>query len=229
MADAVPTRDGRALMKFNTKSLLCLTDWLRKTNVKRIANNLFCLATSNSPRREPMSRPSQNVNVIFSRHCTKMALIAVAIACFTVAPLLAQVTSGTIFGTVKDSSGAYIKGATVTIADPSNGLTRTVTTSDSGEFSAPGLYPGTYTITVEAKGFKKLEKTGIVLNAADKLNAGDFGLVVGTTSDEVSVTADVGQVQLQSDSGERSDLITSKQLNDVAMNGRNVLDYLKLV
>jgi hypothetical protein len=176
-----------------------------------------------------MSRPSQNVNVTFSRHFPKIALIAVAIACFTAVPLLAQVTSGTISGNVKDSSGAYIKGATVTIADPSNGLTRTVTTSDSGEFSAPGLYPGTYTITVEANGFKKLEKTGIVLNAADKLNAGDFGLVVGTTSDEVSVTADVGQVQLQSDSGERSDLITSKQLNDVAMNGRNVLDYLKLV
>src|ERR1700681_4013284 len=142
-----------------------------------------------------MSRASQNVNITFSGYCPKIALIAVAIACFTAAPLLAQVTSGTIFGTVKDPSGAYVKDATVTIADPSNGLTRTVTTSGSGEFSAPGPYPGTYIITVEANGFKKLEKTGIVLNAADKLNAGEFGLVVGTTSDEISVTADVGQVQ----------------------------------
>src|SRR3981189_2904038 len=99
-----------------------------------------------------MSRPSQNVNVLFPCYSPKIALIAVAIACFT-ASLVAQVTSGTISGTVKDSSGAYIKGATVTIADPSNGITRTVTTSDSGEFSAPGLYPGTYTVTVEAKGF----------------------------------------------------------------------------
>ncbi len=54
-------------------------------------------------------------------------------------------------------------------------------------------------------------------------------LAVGTTSDEVTVTADAGQLQLQSNSGERSDLITGKQLNDVAMNGRNVLDYMKLV
>jgi len=176
-----------------------------------------------------MSRPSQNVTVTFSRHCPKIALIAVAIACFTAVPLLAQVTSGTISGTVKDSSGAYIKGATVTIADPSNGLTRTVTTSDSGEFSAPGLYPGTYTITVEAKGFKKLESSGFVLNAADKLGAGELVLAVGAATDSVSVTADAGQVQLQSDSGERSDVITGKQINEIALNGRNVLDYLKLI
>src|ERR1700722_3694254 len=144
-------------------------------------------------------------------------------------PLGAQVTSGTIMGTVKDSSGAVISDANVTVANPSNGLARTVTSSDSGEFVAPNLLPGTYTITVEAKGFKKLESSGFVLSAADKLNAGDLVLIVGAAADQVTVTADVGQVQLQGSSGERSDLITNKQLNDVALNGRNVLDYLKLV
>ncbi len=148
---------------------------------------------------------------------------------FVASNAFAQVTSGTIFGTVKDPTGAMVKGATVTIADPSNGLTRTVTTSDSGEFSAPGLYPGTYTITVEAKGFKKLESSGFVLSAADKLGAGDLVLAVGAATDSVTVTADAGQVQLQSDSGERSDVITGKQINGIALNGRNVLDYLKLV
>jgi hypothetical protein len=117
----------------------------------------------------------------------------------------------------------------VTISNPANGLTRTVTTSGTGEFVAPNLLPGTYNIRVEAKGFKKLESQGLVLSAADKLNAGDLTLDVGAATDEVTVTADAGQVQLQSDSGERSDLITSKQLDQVAMNGRNVLDYLKLV
>src|SRR5580658_1709621 len=148
---------------------------------------------------------------------------------FLASPALAQVTSGTIFGAVKDSSGAYVKGATVTITDPSNGLTRTVTTSASGEFSAPGLYPGTYAIKVEAPGFKKLEASGFVLNAADKMSAGELVLAVGATADSVSVTADAGQVQLQADSGERSDVITGKQINDIALNGRNVLDYLKLI
>jgi len=176
-----------------------------------------------------MSRPSQNSVATVARRSLMIALIAAAIACLTCAPLLAQVTSGTIFGAVKDPTGAMVKGATVTITDPSNGLTRTVTTSDSGEFSAPGLYPGTYTIKVEAKGFKKLESSGFVLSAAAKLGAGDFVLAVGTTSEEVTVTADAGQIQLQSDSGERSDVITGKQINEIALNGRNVLDYMKLI
>ena len=144
-------------------------------------------------------------------------------------PALAQVTTGTISGTVKDSTGAVIKGASVTVQDSATGLIRRLTTSDSGEFVAPGLYPGTYKITVEAAGFKKLESSGFVLSAAARLSAGDLVLSVGTTSDQVTVTADAGQVQLQSDTGERSDLITGKQLNDIALNGRNVLDYLKLV
>jgi len=176
-----------------------------------------------------MLRPSQTRAATLVRRSLMITLIAAAIVCLTCAPLLAQVTSGTIFGTVTDPTGAMIKDASVTIANPANGLTRTVITSGDGAFSAPGLYPGTYNITVEAKGFKKLETTGIALSAADKLNAGDFVLAIGATSDEVTVTADAGQIQLQANSGERSDLITTKQLNDVAMNGRNVLDYMKLI
>jgi hypothetical protein len=176
-----------------------------------------------------MLRSSQNNVVTIANRSLMIALIAAAIACLTCAPLLAQVTSGTIFGAVKDSTGAMIQNATVTIANPANGITRTVVTGGDGSFVAPNLLPGTYTITIEVKGFKKLETTGIVLSAADKLSAGEFVLAVGVTSDEVTVTADAGQIQLQSNSGERSDVISSKQLNDVAMNGRNVLDYLKLV
>ncbi len=155
---------------------------------------------------------------------------ALALLLAAVPPLArTQVTSGTIFGAVKDASGAYVAGAQVTILAPATGLTRLLTTSESGGFSAPGLLPGTYNITVDAQGFKKLELTGIVLSAADKLNIGDLVVQVGTTAESVTVNATAGQIQLQASSGERSDLITSKQLEDVAMNGRNVLDYLKLV
>src|ERR1017187_1322759 len=176
-----------------------------------------------------MSRPSQNPIVSVARRSFIIALIAAAIACLACAPLLAQVTSGTISGAVKDSTGAMIKDASVTIANPDNGITRTVVTGGDGSFVAPNLLPGTYTITVEAEGFKKLESSGFVLSAADKLNAGELVVVVGAAAESVTVTADVGQIQLQSNSGERSDLISGKQLNDVALNGRNVLDYLKLI
>lgn len=142
---------------------------------------------------------------------------------------LAQVTSGTIFGRVKDATGAYIANATVTVKSPDIGAERTVTTTEGGEFVVPNMPPGKYNISIEATGFKKLDTQGVVLSAADKLNSGDFTLQVGAAADSVTVTADAGQLQLQSNSGERSDLITSRQLNDVALNGRNVLDYLKLV
>lgn len=154
----------------------------------------------------------------------------VALLATVLSPLaFAQVTSGSIFGSVKDSTGAYVSGAQVTITAPATGLTRVVTTSESGAFVAPSLLPGTYNITIDAQGFKKLETTGVVLSAADKLNVGEMVVQIGSTTESVTVSADAGQIQLQASSGERSDLITSKQLNDVAMNGRNPLDYLKLI
>ncbi len=145
------------------------------------------------------------------------------------AAVRAQVTSGTIFGAVKDQSGAYVPAAKVTVTETTTGLVRTVTSSKSGTFAVPNLPPGTYTVAVEASGFQKLVKTGLILTAAGSVNAGEMVLRVGTATQTVTVTATAGQMQLQSNSGERSDLITGKQLNDVAMNGRNVLDYMKLV
>jgi len=177
---------------------------------------------------------TMNRNQIRNTGHTLRAILLVAFG-FVVSGFLgnslsyAQVTSGTIFGSVKDASGAYVGNATVTIQNPETGASRSVTTTDTGEFSAPNMSPGTYTITIEAKGFKKFDAQGVVLNAADKLNAGEFVLEVGANTESVTVTADAGQLQLQSNSGERSDVITSKQLNDVAINGRNVLDYMKLI
>lgn len=140
-----------------------------------------------------------------------------------------QVTSGTIFGVVKDPSGAVIPKASITASDSAIGVNRMVTGSDDGTFSIPNLPPGNYTVSVDSPGFKSLKKSGIVLSAADRLNAGDFTMSVGAESASVTVTADAAQLQLQANSGERSDLITGKQLNDVAMNGRNVLDYMRLI
>ena len=161
------------------------------------------------------------------RVCRRLALITLVLSLSS--PLHAQVTSGTVSGTVKDSSGGVVAEAKVTVSSPEIGLTRTVNSSSDGNFVFPSLPPGTYTISVEAPGFKKSERTGIVLSATDKLNAGDLVLQVGATDATVTVSADAAQLELQSNSGERSDLITSKQLNDVALNGRMVLDYMKLV
>ncbi len=154
-------------------------------------------------------------------------VLALFVGTATVA--VGQVTSGSINGTVRDSTGAVIPHATVTVANPSTGVARTVTTNDTGDFIVPNLPPGDYTIRVEAQGFKALEKSDVRLSATDRLNAGAFELELGGTAEVVNVTAGAGELQLQANSGERSDLITGNQLNNLALNGGNILDFVKVV
>ena len=91
------------------------------------------------------------------------------------------------------------------------------------------LPPGKYNISVEKVGFKKLEKTEINLNATDLASAGDFVLEVGEVTETVTVTAETARVEIQSESGERSGLVTGTQLRDLAINGRNYQDFLRTV
>lgn len=153
-------------------------------------------------------------------------LLVVLVLC---AGLSAQVINGSIAGDVKDSSGAYVAKAGVTIKAPAIGVNIQTTTNANGTFFVPSLPPGTYSITVTAPGFKQITKTEIVLATGDKLSAGDFVLQVGATGETVTVEATGAELQMQSNSGERSDLITGKQLNDLAMNGRMVFDYVKVL
>jgi hypothetical protein len=140
-----------------------------------------------------------------------------------------QVVSGAISGTVKDPSGAVVPGAKVIAKAVAIGFSRTTTTNATGDFFFPNVPPASYDVHVMAPGFQKLESSGWIVNVTDHLSTGTLTLKVGASDSEVTVTADAGQVQLQSGSGERSDLISGKQLNDIAMNGNNVLDYMKLV
>src|SRR5581483_8265904 len=73
-------------------------------------------------------------------------------------PLFSQANFGRILGTVTDQTGAVISGATVSVVDTERGLARTLTTDEAGEYNAPTLTPGNYTVRVEAKGFKVLDR-----------------------------------------------------------------------
>ena len=77
------------------------------------------------------------------------------------APVFAQLNYGRIFGAVTDQSGGSIVGATVTILDVERGVSRPLTTDSAGEYSAPSLIPGTYTIRVEFMGFKVVERADV--------------------------------------------------------------------
>lgn len=140
-----------------------------------------------------------------------------------------QTGAGSISGTVKDINGAVLPDVTVTLVNPANNVTQTATTNEDGVFVYPQVQPGTYTITVEKEGFKRVEKSDVVLSTGDRLNAGDFVLEVGGVGETVTVVADAGQLQIKTESGERSDLITNRQIKDLAINGRNILDLTRTV
>jgi hypothetical protein len=164
---------------------------------------------------------------MITRILSKRSITALALVLLAGATVMGQSTSGSITGTVKDGAGAPIPDVTVLVINPATNLTRKLTTNSAGVFTAPQLPPGNYTIAVEKTGFKKLEKTNIVLNAIDLINAGDFTLDVGAVTDTVTVTADAGRIEIQSETGERSGVVTGTQLKELAINGRNYQDFLK--
>ncbi len=77
----------------------------------------------------------------------------------------AQSNQARIQGSVRDQSGGVIAGATVTVSDVLKGVTRTLTTDEAGEYSAPNLDPSTYRVRVEFKGFKTFERQGLEVGA----------------------------------------------------------------
>ena len=85
--------------------------------------------------------------------------------------LFAQGSSGRILGTVTDQTGAVLAGATVTVTDMERGLARTLTTDQAGEYNAPTLIPGTYTVRVEAAGFKVLDRQNVLVEVGTESDA----------------------------------------------------------
>lgn len=93
-------------------------------------------------------------------------------------PAHAQAVSGTILGFVKDSSGGVVPGASVTVLNTGTGFTRTVVTDARGEYNAPLIPTGTYTVSAEIAGFKKVSKTNVLLGVDQKVRM-DLVLEVG--------------------------------------------------
>ncbi len=147
--------------------------------------------------------------------------------CLAVGQVAAQTITGTINGTVVDSSQQVVAGANVTLLNERSTESRSTTTNDSGSFVFPAIQPGLYTIKVEAQGFRPYQKTGNTLTVNERLSVGTLELSVGSVSESVTVTAQ-GQV-VNTTSSERSALLSAKQLEMVAVRGRDVVSMLRLL
>ncbi len=151
------------------------------------------------------------------------------LACLLCLPALApaQNISCALSGTVQDAGGAVIAGASIRLTGEDNGFVRSATTNNEGFFSFPDLTPATFTLAVEAPGFKHYSQTGIEINASEQRSLGQVRLEVGQVSDSVTVTADAATVNLAT--GERSGTLTSDSLEHLALRGRDIFDAISLM
>src|SRR3989304_2397948 len=134
--------------------------------------------------------------------------------------LWAQMTTGTISGTVKDSTGAVLPGTTVEIQNVDTGISRTVTTDSRGYYSAPNLSVGQYAVTVTLSGFQTGVRRGITLNVGQNAVIG-FTLAVGAVTESVEVTGEAPLVETTT--ATVAGLTDAKQGQDLPLNARSLL------
>jgi hypothetical protein len=168
----------------------------------------------------------------FKKTCNRNAVFALSLAAFLMMAMpRAQAQSNvtaTISGTVTDSTGALVQGASVTVVDEATQDARPTETNKSGVFALPNLDPGTYSVTVSAKGFSPKELTGIDIHAGDSIKLPAFTLNVGATTDTVTVTSVAGQI-LTVENGQRSETLTYSDIQDLALTGRDTTELLKVL
>jgi hypothetical protein len=157
--------------------------------------------------------------------CKSLALIALLLC--SGLNIFGQAVTGTIVGTVTDPTGAPIAAASVTVTNVGTQVTQKVTTDNQGNYTAALLPIGRYNVALEAKGFKREVKSGIVLNVNDKLTI-DIAMEVGSTSELVNVEAAPVQVQLQQ-GGEQSTTISGTQVRELALITRNYEQLIGLM
>lgn len=139
-----------------------------------------------------------------------------------------QLTTGSLSGTVLDTTGAVVPNATITLLNQSTHDSRATVSNGAGYFTFAAVQPGTFTITVSANGFSTWKQTGIIMNSGDTRSVSGIELKVGSATISVSVSASPAQI-VPIDSGERSEVITSQDLEKLSLESRNVSELLKIL
>ena len=137
-----------------------------------------------------------------------LALIVVS------SPVAAQITTGTVTGTVKDAQGGVIPGATVVLVSETRGTkSAPAVTNETGTYVFPNVTADTYTVEVSLDAFKAVRRTGIAVSGGDRVGVPAMTLEPGAIAETITVTANVPLVQTQS--GERSYAVKSEQIDNL--------------
>jgi hypothetical protein len=152
-------------------------------------------------------------------------LIALLVFLLSASMAMAQSSTGTFLGTVKDPSGQSVPGTKVTAHNLDTGATRAVTTGDDGSYRIPELPIGNYEIRAEHEGFSAQAVNGIQLTVGQEAVV-NITMQIGSLSQTVSVTGEAPLVNTTS--GSLGALVDEKQISDIPLNGRNYVDLMLL-
>jgi len=160
-----------------------------------------------------------------------MTLIVIAVGALVLSvaqpSLFAQVRRGSLSGTVYDPAGAVIAGAQVSLKDQATAVTRNTVTNGEGFFYFAGVEPGSYTVTITAKGFSGWEQKNVIFNQAENRTLTNISLKMGAETEKIEVSADTEVVPLTT--SESRTTITSQMLPEMAIQGRNASELVKIM
>jgi hypothetical protein len=207
------SESGGAVMRGHTT----IAQYLRHAERQLMTATKRCL-----PFYEMQGHGEDSMKKIFSKLSLYVGMLA-ALMLVGAMPLRAQTENASVSGLVVDSTGARIPGADVTLRSAKTRDTRKSKSSSAGAFEFSSVPAGTYTITVTMPGFETLVTKNIELHPNDKANLTDLKMKIG--SEEVSITVEADTDI--STSGERSSLITDKDIKKLSTVGRDVSELLK--
>ena len=140
-------------------------------------------------------------------------------------PAVAQITTATISGTIKDETGGVLPGVDIVVTSLETGLTRSTVSDSQGYFAVPGLAPGRYEARASLQGFATGVQSGIVL-AVSQQAALTLTLKVGTASETITVSGESPLVEVRTSA--LSAVVTEKTIEELPLNGRNYITLATL-
>lgn len=190
-------------------------------------------------RRDPISAlfsVSQLVNTLShqsnpilamksGRRSLLLKLVLLGLVCLLSSlPLAGQSSSASISGGVVDPSAARVAGAQIEVKNVDTGVVSTAVTNSDGRYQLPALPPGHYTVAAMAKGFRRVERTDVILNVQD-VKEFNFSLQVGSASETVTVTGNTEELQI---SPAVSTVIDREFVGNIPLNGRTLQNLVNL-
>jgi hypothetical protein len=159
-----------------------------------------------------------------SRHYAKVLISLISLLGCALLP--GQEVTATVAGTVKDSTGGTVAGATISINNVDTNIARTTTSGLGGEYVVNLLQPGNYTIAVTQAGFKTYQRSGVVLEVNEHVNL-DVSLEVGSLDERVEVSGEVPLISTED--SEVGKVIDSESIQQIPLNGRvNIMGLMAL-